>query len=197
LFHERSSKVRLERLWIKDGNFPENSLLLRRKERRYGIEEHTGSSPTKELFDKSKSLRYCNSQNFSGIGPVILLEDRISTLIFGAPKCKCPDKKFMETSNISRPLGSNGIWPLRWLELRNNASKLVKFCSPGDIDPLMLLLDRLRIPKLVRCPITCGIIPVILLSFKLRQNNLLEEHCGNFSMNSVMFPDDRLPSSHR
>jgi hypothetical protein len=48
LFHERSSKVRLERLWIKDGNFPENSLLLRSKERRDGIEEHIGSSPAKE-----------------------------------------------------------------------------------------------------------------------------------------------------
>jgi hypothetical protein len=103
----------------------------------------------------------------------------------------------METSNVLRPLGSNGIWPLRWLDLRNNSRKLVKFCSPGDIDPLMLLLDRLRAAKLVKCPITCGIIPVILLSLKLRRYNLLEEHCGNFSMNSVMFPDDRLPSSNR
>jgi hypothetical protein len=76
----------LERLWIKDGNFPENSLLLRSKVRRDGIEEHIGSSPAKELFEKPKSTRYCNSQNFSGIGPVILLEDRISTSIFGAPK---------------------------------------------------------------------------------------------------------------
>lgn len=60
----------------------------------------------------------------------------------------------------------------------------------------MLLLERERKDKLVKCPTISGSVPIILLSLDLKEYNLLDEHCGSFLTNSVMFPSVRLPPSH-
>ena len=123
----------------------------------------------------------------------------IRFLRFGNPNSsgKCPDKKFMGTSSILMLLGSNGIWPLSRLELKCKYSKLVQFRIPGGIAPLILLLVRIRVIKLVRCSIVFGNTPVILLLGELKADNLLEAHCGNFSTNSVILPEDRLLSRYK
>jgi len=95
------------------------------------------------------------------------LKDIIRVSKFGAPNSngKCPDKKFMETSNTLRLLGSNGIWPLSWFELKWTYSKLVQFRIPGGI---ALLLVRIMVVKLVKWSIVLGKIPVMLLLTELK-----------------------------
>lgn len=164
----------------------------------FDMREQLGSSPSKKLFDKSKKTIVSDSQMDSGTRPIIRLEARHRVPIFGArnPNGSCPDKKFVETSNSVRLLSTRGICPLRWFELIYRLSKLVMFQTSGGIAPLMLLIERSRKRKPVKCCNLFGSIPLMLLSAELKKKNFLE-HCGKFSISSVMFPDDRLPSSHR
>uniref|UniRef100_A0A8R7UW76 Uncharacterized protein n=1 Tax=Triticum urartu TaxID=4572 RepID=A0A8R7UW76_TRIUA len=103
----------------------------------------------------------------------------------------------MEMANRVRLLGNIGIWPVSWFKVRSRPYKLVRFLNPDGIAPVMLLLERERSCKLVKCPTISGSIPVILLWFEYTERNLLDEHCGSFLKNSVMFPSARLPSSRR
>jgi len=98
------------------------------------------------------------------------LKDIIRFSTFADPNSsgKCPDKKFMGTSNILMLLGSNGIWPLSRLELKCKYSKLVQFRIPGGIAPLILLLVRIMVVKLVKWSIVLGKIPVMLLLTELK-----------------------------
>jgi hypothetical protein len=77
--------------------------------------------------------------------------------------------------------------------------KVPQICAvsyPFGIAPVMLLLKRERLDKLVKCLILFGSLAYIKLLLSLSSSNLLDVHADKFSKNSVMFPEERLVSSH-
>jgi len=88
LFESRSRIYRSVHLCKEGGNFPENRLLLKISIQMFCEWKHSVSSPSKKLFDKSKipTERNCIWHIDCGTWPVILLEKRRRSPMYGAPK---------------------------------------------------------------------------------------------------------------
>lgn len=75
--------------------------------------------------------------------------------------------------------------------LQHHGNKLL------PLGPVMLLSDRSRVSKLVKCSVKFGRNPTRWFECRCSSCNFLDEHFGSLSINSVIFPYEKQPSGCR
>ena len=138
----------LGHFWSSEGNSPERLLFLKLRLAilrpvMFVLDSLTRQSvidPLRLFLDRSSSCSDCNLHKEDGMAPEIMLSYRTSFSSSGAPKSdgSGPITLFPLRSKLVRLMGSFGIGPSSWLELKSILTPLINSIVDGRTPEIRL-----------------------------------------------------------